>query len=542
MGHPAAAAPRGRPTGTGGGASVSAGDVARDVAAVVTAAGALAFLAPVPARARPLGVAGAGLALLALGWLLLAGSLVPSGDASRAAHRLVGPLGVVALGALLVAAVVLLAGARVLARRPWLVFALLVVAIPVRLPVTLGSQSAILQVPLYCAMALVLAATVAGGRVRRVLGDGAGGPLDLPVAAFTAWAAISLLWTADGEAGAVKAVFFLLPFVVLYRLVVAWWPGAHPLRTLGVGLVAVAVPIAALALVQYVTGWIFWNSKLQEYRVYGSFFRVNGIFYDPNVLGRFLVFALLALLGLACASTAAPRRLAVLGACVPVLALALVVTFSQSSALALMVGIAVLATWLFGERLVAGLLIGVLALAVGTTFATSSSVRDGLTSRSGLDRITEGRFDLMRGGVEIWREDPVVGSGLGSFQARYRQTLTPEELRTTRVTVSHNAPLTVLSELGIVGVLPLAALVVVPARALLLRARAGDGAGLAALVVLAMLAAVFVHSLLYAALFEDPVTWVLGGAATVLLTTAPGRAPALPRHRSSRRELTGAPA
>jgi len=510
-------------------ALVTALELARDAGAILAAGGVALFLAPASARRGVLPQA-AGLGALALGWVVLVATLVPGEDASRAADRLAGPLGALALAVLAVAAAAALLLGRLIARRPWLVFALLALAIPVRLPVELGSQSAILQVPLYAAMALVLCATALGGRVRRLLGEGARSPVDLALAPFAAYAVLSIAWSADAATGAVKAVFFLLPFVVLYRLVVAWWPGGRALRTLSVTLVAVALPIAVLALVQYATRWIFWNDKLEEYRVYGSFFRVNGVFYDPNVLGRFLAVALLVLLAIACASTADRRRALLLAAAAPVPAAALFVTFSQSSALALLAGVAVLSTWLLGERTVAVLLAGVLALGVATAVAVSPSVREGVTSRDGLDRITEGRFDLMRGGVEVWRAHPVAGGGLGSFETLYRGTLTPAELRRTRVTVSHNAPLTVLSELGLIGVLALGAAVAVPARLLARRARRGDDRGLAALAVLALLTAILVHSLLYAALVEDPLTWILAGAAAVLVAVAPGRDPALRRH------------
>ena len=54
-----------------------------------------------------------------------------------------------------------------------------------------------------------------------------------------------------------------------------------------------------MALWQYATDEIWWNETLQQANVYSRFFRVNGIFFDPNILGRYLVIGILAALALA---------------------------------------------------------------------------------------------------------------------------------------------------------------------------------------------------------------------------------------------------
>ena len=36
------------------------------------------------------------------------------------------------------------------------------------------------------------------------------------------------------------------------------------------------------------------RDALQQANVYSRFFRVNGIFFDPNILGRYLALAILA--------------------------------------------------------------------------------------------------------------------------------------------------------------------------------------------------------------------------------------------------------
>ena len=44
---------------------------------------------------------------------------------------------------------------------------------------------------------------------------------------------------------------------------------------------------------------IWWNQTLHQANVYSRFFRVNGIFFDPNILGRYLVVGILICVALA---------------------------------------------------------------------------------------------------------------------------------------------------------------------------------------------------------------------------------------------------
>ncbi len=143
--------------------------------------------------------------------------------------------------------------------------------------------------------------------------------LNVPLAALVAFFLVSTLWSADPEEAAVKAGFFYLPFVVLYLLVLAWWPRARALAALAVTTLAGAVIAAGVGLWQYATGEIWWNETLQQANVYSRFFRVNGIFFDPNILGRYLVIGILAALALAWVRRR-PAELAALAAAVAVMA------------------------------------------------------------------------------------------------------------------------------------------------------------------------------------------------------------------------------
>src|ERR1700688_980433 len=54
-----------------------------------------------------------------------------------------------------------------------------------------------------------------------------------------------------------------------------------------------ALIFAAVAFYQYDTRDIFQNPKVINANAYAAFFRVNSVFWDPSVYGRFLVVAMI---------------------------------------------------------------------------------------------------------------------------------------------------------------------------------------------------------------------------------------------------------
>jgi O-antigen ligase len=497
-------------------------EAAREVAACAAAFAVLALLLPLP-RLRSEGQRAGAMAVLLASWAVLLGTLVPEDDARDGLDRVASPLtaGVAVIG-LIAAATVLVVGVRVILARPTVWFVLLGIALPIRIPVTFESQEGNLLVPLYGVIILGLAAFVWGrvrGRIRAPAPEGPAA-LNVPLAALVAFFLVSTLWSSDPEEGAVKAGFFYVPFVILYLLVLAWWPRARALAALAITTIAGGVIAACVGLWQYATHETWWNETLQQANVYSRFFRVNGIFFDPNILGRYLVIAILAALALAWVRR---RRgeLAALAAAVAIMAAGLVVTFSRSSSLMLLVGLVLLAVRAVGPVKAAAATVALLIVLGGAAIGANSNVRRAVTSGDRLERVSEGRFDLMEGGLEIWRDEPVTGVGLGGFETRFEETLTPLEQQRVRVIISHNAPVTVLSETGIVGVALFVALIIGAGWAVVRGSKEEGEAGWARWTLGAMLAGILVHSLLYAALFEDPFTWVIAGAAVALAGTRP---------------------
>lgn len=497
-------------------------DAAREVAAVAAALAALGLLLPLP-RLRSEAQRAAAMAVMVASWAVILGTLVPGDDARDGLERLASPLVAgAAAGGIVLAVALVVVGVRVVLARPTVWFVLLGIALPIRIPISFGSQEGNLLVPLYGVVLLGLIAFAWGrvrGRIDRPAGEGPAA-LNVPLAALLALFLVSTLWSADPGEAAVKAGFFYIPFTILYLLVVAWWPRGRALAALAVTTIAGGAAAATVALWQYATQEIWWNETLQQANVYSRFFRVNGIFFDPNILGRYLAIGILAALALAWVRRR-PGELAALAAAAAVMAAGLVVTFSRSSALMLMLGLVLLAGRAVGPRRAA---IGGAALLIvlgGATILASDNVRRAVTDADRLERVSEGRFDLMEGGLEIWREEPVAGVGLGGFETRFEDRLTPLEQRRVRVVISHNAPITVLSETGVIGAALLVALILGAGWAVVRGSRDEGESGWARWTLGAMLAGIVVHSLLYAALFEDPFTWVIAGAAVALAGAQP---------------------
>src|SRR5207247_10929271 len=103
---------------------------------------------------------------------------------------------------------------------------------------------------------------------------------------------------------------FCLPFGVLAVCLARLPWDRRWLVALGVQLVAMAVAFAAIGVYQWATRDVFWNPKVIVGNVYAPFFRVNSVFYDPSVYGRFLVVAILATLVLVLARVGARELLA----------------------------------------------------------------------------------------------------------------------------------------------------------------------------------------------------------------------------------------
>ena len=468
-------------------------------------------------------------------------------------------------------AVVLLAGAALVGalatlvgRRREALPLLVVAALPFRVPISSGGQTSNLLVPLYVVVAAAVVAHVAavlragraapapapapapaaagaaehgGGSDPSAAPPAAPAGPEEPPAGWLEWGLMGLIVLYAAQAGyshdftnALKqAVFFYFPFTLLFVVLRrVRWTRRLLLACLGL-LVALSVVFVAVGLVEYSRRELFLNPKLISANMVESYFRVNSVFFDPNVYGRFLAVVMLAITAAMLWSTGR-REVAAAAAALLVLWGGLMTSISQSSIAALLLGLAVLAALRFSVRRT--LAVGAALVVAGAVFVLvdGSAIRVDLSSSKKADQATTGRYNLVRGGIDLFADRPLSGFGPGSFALEYRRR--QRASTESAVSASHTIPITIAAEQGVGGLI-LYLLILAAAAGRLFRSGVRESPARMALA--AGFVALVLHTLLYADFLEDPITWTLLGIGTALAAAdARGagrrrRAPATPR-------------
>jgi O-antigen ligase len=385
-------------------------------------------------------------------------------------------------------------------REPWLVAFGALAFIPFRIGF-LGHQ---LLVPLY---AVVLGAA---GALLWDLVDGDDRTRELgiaswPLALYLVWIGLSTGWSVDVHNAAIDLLAFYVPFTILAVSVarLPWRPSR--VRILYGELVAMALVFAAVGFYQYETRTIFQNPGVKVENLYGAIFRVNSVFWDPSIYGRFLVIALVPTVVLIIRGRSVAQGVAAL-AFAAVAWVGLLISFSQSSFAALLVAVfcAAAVAWRWRSLLALGAALVVLVGIAVTSPRLMHALRHHTTG--GLNGATHGRASLIANGIRIARAHPALGVGLGGFEHAYSK----RTHKTPKKSASHNTVVTVAAEEGGLGVLLYLWLV----GSLLLAAYRRINHAVYGGVALAAglcLVAIFVHSLAYNDFFEDPTTWGLIG-------------------------------
>jgi O-antigen ligase len=482
----------------------------------------------------------------------------------------------VALGAVAVIVVAVLT--VVFRRHPMLLPLAVIAAIPFRVPIHAGGQEANLLIPLYLVIAGGVLATAwrqweehrdgsssAGGEIGdaaasaghgRTRGqEPAAGRLTLlpkVLAAVLILYALQSVYSEDFSRALQNAAFFYVPFALAFTLLAEWrWD--RRLLVLGLGVAAgEALLFVLFGFWEYAARHLIWNPEVIQSNDFHTYFRVNSLFWDPNIFGRYLALTITAI-GAALLWARSPRLVLGLGALVAVLWLGLITTFSQSSFVALLVGLAALAALRWSARWTLAACGGAAILAVAFVLAAGGSLKINLSTEHTLNKDTSGRANLVSEGIALFGDRPLWGYGSGSFSVAYQKHRTGGN---GRLSVSHTEPVTVAAEQGLIGLLAYLALLVV-AFATLARGFMGVMPGLRAppsapgpaaerSVVIAARAAVFAcflaliaHTMAYAGFLEDPLTWVLlsiGGSLAVAPRLAIGES-----DEDSQRELPTAP-
>jgi O-antigen ligase len=482
------------------------------LAAALAAAGVLVLRDP---RRRALAMPAA--LVLAIGAVALISGSTLSGELSSrgalaAAGAAAGAVLLVALGALFV-------------RRPGAFALLVILTLPVRIPVPTGSDdTASLLLPLYVVIGAGVLAhlwrALRGGleppgredpRARRAL---------IALAVAVVVYALQTYYSSDLEHAVKLLGFFYVPFAVCLRLLLELrWSRRLVLQALGV-TVALAALFAAVGFAEWATGrLLISNEKVLSANELKPYFRVNSLFFDPNVYGRFLAIVMVLLAALLL-WVPARRDVARVAVGLAVLWAALVLTLSESSFAALIVGLAAIAALRWRPWPVVAVCVAGLAVGLALVIAAPDALGLRTDSFSQVNEASSGRAKLIRGGLRMAGDRPITGFGSGSFADRYRER---EGVASSRISAeSHTIPVTVAAEQGAIG-LAAYAFVLWTALALAfgglrrtLRRRKPDVVLVARCAVAAAFCALLLHTLVYAAFLEDPFTWTLIALAAAL--------------------------
>ena len=444
-------------------------------------------------------------------------------------------------GVMGVAAVAL---ALVMRRRPQLFPVLAIVALPFRVPIAAEGRTVNLLLPLYTVVgAGVLAHLVPralafvrakgkgpngeassgvgpmegpSGAGRGAAGSGAyrsGRPpmlLDWLLLASVALYAVQTLYSSDAAKGAENLLFFYVPFALLYVLLrEAPWT-RRLLLLCAAAAVVLSILFAGIGFIEYGRKALLLNPKVVAANSFDNYFRVNSVFFDPSIYGRFLALVMLVVTTIVLWTRR--RREVLIGAAALLwLWAGLITSFSQSSIAALLLGLAMLAAWRWDVRATIYVCAAVAVIAVLAVLVAPPSLHLGLTGTGGsANNATSGRAKLVSGGLGLFADRPIEGFGSGSFSTEYLRHNAVSAASAT--SASHTIPITVAAEQGIVGLVLYVALLAAALATLF----SGAGRSPPRIAVAACFAALVLHTLVYADFLEDPITWTLLGIGVAL--------------------------
>ena len=495
--------------------TLAVANVAEGTVALAAALAAAAVLVSREPRTRALAMPVA-LALATGAVALLSASTVRDELGARAAL----------LAAAAVAGAVVVAVLAVLFyRRPALFVLLTIATLPFRIPVPTGNDdTANLLLPLYVVIAAGCLAHM--WRVLRGRSEPAE-PLDprtrrltQALAAVVVLYALQALYSTDVEHAVKTLGFFYVPFAVGLRLLIeVRWTRRLLLQVAGV-TIGLALLFAVVGFAEWATGrLLISNEKVLAANDLKPYFRVNSLFFDPNVYGRFLALVMVLLAGVLL-WTPARRDVTRLAVALALLWAAMLLTLSESSFAALLVGLAVLAGLRWRPWPVVAVCAVAAAVAVAVVVASPGTVGLKTDSFSSLNEASSGRAKLVRGGLRMVADRPLTGFGSGSFADRYRVR---EHVISSRLSAeSHTIPITIAAEQGAVGLAAYALLLwtaLAVAFGGLRRTLKRRPAGVVLVgrcIVAAAFCALLLHTFVYAAFLEDPLAWTLLAIAAAL--------------------------
>jgi hypothetical protein len=227
-------------------------------------------------------------------------------------------------------------------------------------------------------------------------------------------------------------------------------------RRVSSALLSSASIVAVLAVVQHFSGWTLWGAHLIDADIQDTQARAVATLSNPAVLGAFLGAAVVT--SVAILIWTGPARMRPLAIATIVLALpAQFFTYTRAGVIATVLVSAVLVAFRPRARLGAA---GVACVALVILLANWGSVSGSTVYQERASDVANvsGRLIQSRAALDLAADRPLLGWGYGQYDAaKNTLELSPGALpdRSLYAYTSHNTFLTVLVELGIVGIVAL---------------------------------------------------------------------------------------
>jgi O-antigen ligase len=261
---------------------------------------------------------------------------------------------------------------------------------------------------------------------------------------------------ASPQHSSTKAIYIALGEGILaYYFILFLNPSARFPTKVCSALIWSSIPVAIFAVVDGLTRWNLWHNMVSDFN--GTLWRAVSTFTSPEEVGTFLGAAVA--FAVAVLIWHGPRSLRVPSVALIAVALpAFYFTYTRGPVLG--IGLVVVAMVLIARRTrLVGLVVLFLAVVVVVTswgFITSSAI---YKDRFGVTQTATPRVALSQVALNLFWQRPLFGHGYSTFdQAKLSLSVPPGAAEFVDTLTSHDTYLTVLAEMGSVGL----ALLVVP--------------------------------------------------------------------------------
>ncbi len=312
--------------------------------------------------------------------------------------------------------------------------------------------------------------------------------------------ALSIL-VSVGRMKSLTEVVRLISLFVLFLSLIVLAERKQAWKLLGV-VQWVGVALSPLALYEGKTLHFLWYANLAT----GEIARVNATFVDPNIFARYLALGIVSNL-LLFYHEKRPKFKAIYIVSLLALLAALTVTLSRSGLLTTVLALIMLIILLprTGIMMPAGLM----TLFGGMIVILRPTVYERLaTLKQGVGAVDEQRLYLWKAAWAMFRSHPLLGVGLGGFQQTFLKYYSALKTVPYGATLSHTTLMTIAAELGALGLLALAWVLVCAFRGLWRLRRLDNAAYVPGVGYLLWFLAVFISSQSEARFFEDPMIWL----------------------------------